>query len=309
MRRALTWLVRYGDPNGDGFIEYLDVPVEASPTRVGRTRDVRPIPRRVDRDATDRALRSAGVRASGRAGRRRTAGSVRHTDSATEGRTRPVRRDDARFDDPDRWRDYAADLADAFRERFWVSGPLGAYPALALDGDGRPVDSLTSNIGHLLGTGLLSPVEETTVARLLAAPALSGGYGLRTMSTLDAAYDPLSYHCGSIWPHDTAIALLGLASMAPDRDARAAGLISRTVCSPRPRRSTTGCPSSIAATPATRSGDRCRIRRPAGRRPGRRRPRSPCCRRSWVCGGRAGRSSVGDADGGNPDAGARPAPR
>src|SRR5262249_38338557 len=61
-----------------------------------------------------------------------------------------------------------------------------------------------------------------TVASLIASPELSGGYGLRTMSTLDAAYDPLTYHCGSIWPHDTAIALLGLASMAPHPSARAA---------------------------------------------------------------------------------------
>jgi glycogen debranching enzyme len=134
-------------------------------------------------------------------------------------------RDDARFDDPEHWRAYAAGLANAFRQRFWVSGPLGDYPALGLDGEGRPVDALTSNIGHLLGTGLLSPAEEATVARRLAAPELSGGYGLRTMSTLDGAYDPLTYHCGSVWPHDTAIALLGLASMAPDPDARTAGAI------------------------------------------------------------------------------------
>ena len=62
------------------------------------------------------------------------------------------------------------ELADRFRARFWVDGPLGPFPALALDGDGRPVDSLTSNIGHLLGTGLLNPDEEAQVARLLGSP-------------------------------------------------------------------------------------------------------------------------------------------
>ncbi|BCB87710.1 amylo-alpha-1,6-glucosidase [Phytohabitans suffuscus] len=116
------------------------------------------------------------------------------------------------FDRPggDRWREYAAALAERFRARYWVDGPQGTYPALALDGDGRPVDALTSNIGHLLGTGLLSPKESTAVAEALASPALSGGFGLRTMSTQDAGFSPLSYHCGSIWAHDTAIVLAGL---------------------------------------------------------------------------------------------------
>ncbi|MGN9907388.1 amylo-alpha-1,6-glucosidase [Phytohabitans sp. LJ34] len=111
----------------------------------------------------------------------------------------------------DRWRDYAGALAERFRARYWVDGPQGTYPALALDRDGRPVDALTSNIGHLLGTGLLTPKESTAVAEALASPTLSGGFGLRTMSTQDAGFSPLSYHCGSIWAHDTAIVLAGLA--------------------------------------------------------------------------------------------------
>ncbi|MEJ3744013.1 glycogen debranching N-terminal domain-containing protein [Actinomycetes bacterium KLBMP 9797] len=113
------------------------------------------------------------------------------------------------FDRPggDRLREYAAGLAARFRARFWVDG----YPALALDRDGRPVDALTSNIGHLLGTGLLATPEEALVARALAAPAMSGGFGLRTMSADDGGFSPLSYHCGSIWAHDTAIVLFGLA--------------------------------------------------------------------------------------------------
>ncbi|MDQ7907340.1 glycogen debranching N-terminal domain-containing protein [Phytohabitans sp. ZYX-F-186] len=117
------------------------------------------------------------------------------------------------FDRPgaDRWRDYAGALAERFRARYWVDGPQGTYPALALDRHGRPVDALTSNIGHLLGTGLLTAKESTAVAEALASPALSGGYGLRTMSTQDAGFSPLSYHCGSIWAHDTAIVLAGLA--------------------------------------------------------------------------------------------------
>ncbi len=109
-----------------------------------------------------------------------------------------------------RWREWAAALAQRFRERFWVDG----YPAIALDGTGRPVDTVTSNIGHLLGTGLLDDTEEAQVAARLAAPDMDSGFGLRTMASTSTGYNPLSYHCGSVWPHDTAIVLRGL-STAP----------------------------------------------------------------------------------------------
>ncbi|MFD1543243.1 amylo-alpha-1,6-glucosidase, partial [Nonomuraea guangzhouensis] len=124
----------------------------------------------------------------------------------------------------ERWLDYAGTMTDRFRARFWVTGPApgggfsasvtgreDSYPALALDGAKQPVDSLTSNIGHLLGTGLLSAGEEARVAELLGTPAMSGAFGLRTMSADDVAFSPLSYHCGSVWSHDTAIVLAGLA--------------------------------------------------------------------------------------------------
>jgi glycogen debranching enzyme len=105
----------------------------------------------------------------------------------------------------DAWRRWAARLAGEFRARFWVDG----YPAIAVDADGRAVDGLASNAGHLLGTGLLDHAEEARVAARLAE--LDSGRGLRTLTATAAAYDPVSYHRGSVWPHDTAIAMLGLA--------------------------------------------------------------------------------------------------
>ena len=110
------------------------------------------------------------------------------------------------FDQPSTGlRERADEVAASFRSHFWVDG----FPAIALDGSGAPVDTLSSNIGHLLGTGLLSASEETVVASRLLD--LSSGYGLRTLVDTAVGYDPLSYHCGSVWTHDTAIAVLGLA--------------------------------------------------------------------------------------------------
>jgi glycogen debranching enzyme len=102
-------------------------------------------------------------------------------------------------------RRWAGRLAARFRARFWLDD---GYPAIALDGTGEPVDGLASNVGHLLGTGLLDPAEEDRAARRLME--LHSGWGLRTLTTSAAGYDPLSYHLGSVWPHDTAIAMLGL---------------------------------------------------------------------------------------------------
>ncbi|MDG6103969.1 amylo-alpha-1,6-glucosidase [Dactylosporangium aurantiacum] len=189
---ALTWIERYADADGDGFLEYVD--------------------------ATGQGLANQGWKDS--------ADAVRHRDGRlatapialceVQGYAYAAAMHGARLLDAfgrpgaDRWRDYADAMAARFRERFWVPGPDGGYPALALDGDKRQVDALTSNIGHLLGTGLLNADEEKAVAERLVAPDLASGYGLRTMSTRDGGYAPLSYHCGSVWPHDTAIVMLGM---------------------------------------------------------------------------------------------------
>jgi len=111
----------------------------------------------------------------------------------------------------ERWRAWASELADAFRRSFWVTDAGAPYPALALDGCKRKVDSVTSNIGHLLGTGLLTPAEEGRIADRLMTPDMNTGFGLRTMSAASGGYSALSYHCGSVWSHDTAITMLGLA--------------------------------------------------------------------------------------------------
>jgi hypothetical protein len=107
-------------------------------------------------------------------------------------------------------RDFAGGLQERFRDAFWVDDAAGAFPAMALDGAGTPLDSPGSNMGHLLGTGLLDSEESRLVVDRLLGDELFSGYGIRTLSTDAAGYWPLSYHCGSVWSHDTAIAVRGM---------------------------------------------------------------------------------------------------
>jgi glycogen debranching enzyme len=203
LRAALAWLAGHGDPDGDGFLEYLD--------------------------ESGQGLANQGWKDSG--------DSIRFADGRiaappvalceVQGYACEAARSGARlleaFGEPGaaQWRAWADRLAGAFRDAFWVEGPEGRYPALALDAAKRPVDSLTSNIGHLLSTGLLTGGEEDLVAARLAGPELNSGFGLRTMSAADGGYSPLSYHCGSVWSHDTAIVLRGLARSGHRREAGA----------------------------------------------------------------------------------------
>jgi glycogen debranching enzyme len=125
----------------------------------------------------------------------------------------------------DQWRAWAAELAERFRSAFWVLDDAGDYPAIALDADGKRVDTVTSNIAHLLGTGLLNRREEGRIVERLGRPDMDSGYGLRTMSSTAYGFNPLAYHGGSVWTHDTAIAIMGLAgSDAPAAPSVAASL-------------------------------------------------------------------------------------
>ncbi|GIG67051.1 glycogen debranching N-terminal domain-containing protein [Phytomonospora endophytica] len=109
------------------------------------------------------------------------------------------------------WRAWAAGLRGRFNDAFWVTTPEGTYPAIALDRDGNAVDTLTSNIGHLLGTGIVDTEAEAGIAALLTGPSMSSGYGVRTLSTGAAGYWPLGYHGGAVWAHDSAIIAHGMA--------------------------------------------------------------------------------------------------
>lgn len=189
---ALAWMADHGDPDGDGLLEY------AAGDGAGLAnqgwRDSADSIRWHDGRLADPPIALAEVQAY--AYEAAVAGA-----ELLEGFGRPG---------ADRWRSWAAALRRRFHARFWIETAGGPLPAVALDGQGRPVDSATSALGHLLGTGLLDDEQAAVVAARLGRDDLHAGYGLRTLSRDAVGFNPLGYHTGSIWPHDTLIAAAGL---------------------------------------------------------------------------------------------------
>lgn len=209
LRRALAWMRDHGDADGDGLLEYVD-------------RSGHGLANQGWKDSGDSVQWRDGSLAEG------PIALCEVQAYAFEAATHGAELLEAFGDDEARgeaasWREWAERLRTRFHESFWVDDPDGAYPAIALDATKRKVDTVTSNLGHLLGTGLLDAEQSALVARRLGSPQMSSGFGLRTMSSDAGGFWPLSYHGGSVWTHDTAIAILGLAREG--HDAVAAELI------------------------------------------------------------------------------------
>ncbi len=209
LEAALGWLRDWADADGDGFLEYLDTTGHGLANQGWK-------------DSGDSIRWGDGSLARGPIALAEVQGYAYRAalDGAEllEAMGRPG---------PDEWRSWAAVLAEKFRAAFWCRDGLGAYPAIALDADKRPVDGVASNMGHLLGTGILSTEEGDVVAARLMHPSLFSGFGIRTLDTDNGGYWPLRYHCGSVWTHDSAIILAGLAASGHSADAAhlAAGLL------------------------------------------------------------------------------------
>jgi glycogen debranching enzyme len=190
--RALEWVDRYGDRDGDGYLEYIR--------------------------GTDVGLDNQGWKDSWDSVRFRD-GTVAQPPIAlceVQGYAYAARMGMAEvfesLGEPDRasgLRQQAARLKDRFNTDFWMADR--GYYALALDSEKRQVDAITSNPGHLLWTGIADEEKAEQVARHLLSPDIFSGWGLRTMAASEGGYNPLSYHNGSIWPHDTCLAIAGLA--------------------------------------------------------------------------------------------------
>lgn len=116
-----------------------------------------------------------------------------------------------RIDLADRWQEEAHDLKIRFNRDFWLADL--DYCALALDGNNKPVDSITSNPGHCLNLGIFTPEHAISVAARLRSSDMFNGWGIHTLSNQSPAYNPMGYHVGSVWPHDNGLIALGLRSL------------------------------------------------------------------------------------------------
>lgn len=204
LRAALAWMRDYGDADGDGFLEYFD---EAGTGLANQGwKDSGDSVRWRDGSLADGPIALAEVQ--GYAHRAALDGAelleAFGGSAGDDGATGDAAAEAAE------WRAWAERLATRFRSAFWLRDALGPYPAIALDAAKRPVDSVTSNMGHLLASGLLNAEEADAVVARLTGPAMLSGYGIRTAASTELAYHPLRYHVGSVWPHDTAIAIEGM---------------------------------------------------------------------------------------------------
>ena len=199
--RAIEWIEKFGDADGDGYVEY--------------------------KRATDRGLANQGWKDSWD-GIRYADGRVAEAPIAlceVQAYTYGAYLASAHFAFEvgdtatyDRFRAKATQLKAAFNRDFWLEEK--GWFAVGLDADKRPIDSLTSNIGHCLWTGIVDEDKARRVAEKLVSPAMFTGWGVRTLSKDNGGYNPISYHCGSVWPHDTAIVAAGLARYGYDSAAQ-----------------------------------------------------------------------------------------
>lgn len=190
--RALAWIEDFGDVDGDGYVEY-------------QCRSGHGLANQGWKDSWDAVRHADGKLADAPIALCEVQGYVYAAYLARAHFAREA--GDAAM--ASRYQSKAADLQRRFNEDFWLE-EHGWY-ALALDGHKRPVDALASNMGHCLWTGIVDPDRAALVADRLMSAELFSGWGIRTLGTSMAAYNPVSYHNGSVWPHDNALCAAGLA--------------------------------------------------------------------------------------------------
>jgi glycogen debranching enzyme len=189
---ALEWIDGPGDPDGDGFVEYRRATAEGLANQGWK-------------DSHDAIFHADGTPAEGYIALAEVQGYVfAAKQAAARCAVRMGRPELAR-----KLEEQALRLAARFDEAFWCAD-IGTY-ALALDGDKKPCRVRTSNAGQVLLSGIARPDRANAVAKGLLGPQFFSGWGIRTVAKGEARYNPMSYHNGSIWPHDNALIALGMA--------------------------------------------------------------------------------------------------
>jgi glycogen debranching enzyme len=193
-RAALEWIDRWGDSDGDGYVEY------------DRRNKETGLENQCWKDSWDSIRFSDGSIAKGPVATCEIQGYVYDAKARIARLARDHWNDDelaARLERE------AEELKERFNRDFWIE-QRGFY-ALALDGEKRQVDSLTSNVGHLLWSGIVPEDRAGILADQLVGEALFSGWGVRTMAEGEGGYNPIRYHNGTVWPHDNSLIAHGLA--------------------------------------------------------------------------------------------------
>lgn len=189
--RALDWIADYGDLDGDGFVEYHRK-TEKGLVNQG-WKDSWDGINFADGDVATSPIALAEVQGYVYAAYRARGYLARDVGDEAGAR---------------HWAQRADEFKVAFNDAFWL--PDKGWFAVGLDGNKRPIDALTSNIGHCLWTGIVDDDKAQRVADHLLSDDMFTGWGIRTLARSMGAYNPLSYHNGSVWPHDNAICVSGL---------------------------------------------------------------------------------------------------
>lgn len=197
---ALGWITDYGDRDGDGFVEYGRMSGDGLVNQGWK-------------DSHDSIFHSDGTLARGPIALVEVQAYVYGAWRAAASLSRRLGRDQ----DPADFDRRADHLREAF-DRAFFDARLGTY-VLALDGAKRPCRVKSSNAGHALFAGIALPERATTVAAQLMDGASFSGWGVRTIATGEARFNPMSYHNGSVWPHDNAVIAIGLARYGFRREA------------------------------------------------------------------------------------------
>jgi glycogen debranching enzyme len=192
--RALAWIDRYGDADGDGYVEY----VKRSPKGLDN---------HCWKDSPTSIVFQDGTLATPPIAVAEVQGYVYDAKLRLAELAEQVWQE---LELARRLRQEAAALRARFNRDFWIPRQ-GGYFALALDRDKRQVDSMTSNMGHLLWSGIVDADKAPRVVRQLTGEHLDSGWGIRTLSTLDKGFNPIAYHAGTVWPHDNSLIAAGLA--------------------------------------------------------------------------------------------------
>ena len=191
---ALYWIVEFGDIDGDGLLEYASDPTGADGG----------LPVQSWKDSSDSMSHGDGSLAVGPIAPSEVQGYAFAAFHAAADLYGILGENDRAGEQRRR----AGELSKRFHDAFWIE-KWGTY-AMALDGEKRPLEVRNSNVGHLLWSGIVPEAAAASVVESLFCEELWTGWGLRTLGSGEVRYNPVSYHNGSVWPHDTAMAAQGL---------------------------------------------------------------------------------------------------